>query len=97
MGGDQGPSRRFFWPQISRGQGAAPQTRSAIGGQHFLQVGKGLFVHPLDAVLFGKGQLNVATAAAAEKIFGTVVEAKSPSVEAVIQSVNHYFETNPES
>ena len=37
------------------------------------------------------------TAAAAEKIFGTVVEAKSPSVEAVIQSVNHYFETHPGS
>ena len=35
------------------------------------------------------------TAGAAKGVFQTVIEAKNPSVEAVIQSVNDYFQTKP--
>ena len=37
--------------------------------------------------------IGATTAGAARKTFQTVIEAKSPSVEAVIQSVNDYFES----
>jgi hydroxymethylbilane synthase len=37
------------------------------------------------------------TGAAARKVFKTVIEAKSPSVEAVVRSVNGYFESKPGS
>lgn len=37
------------------------------------------------------------TAAAAQGVFNSVIEAKNPSVEAVIQSVNDYFKTHPGS